>query len=94
MVLWMLSLMATIMAEVAGLVCRIYTLAVAEVELIRVLGGVMLLVALLAGVVTLGMIPIAWRLANTKPPRSMVVFASVAGAVPMIAVILQLVTRR
>lgn len=88
-VAWMLSLLSTIAAEVIGLVCRWYTVLVEPVDILTVLSGVMLFVALIAGVVTLGMIPLVLKFNKKRPPSGLIRIALVAGSLPMVALALQ-----
>lgn len=88
-VAWMLALMATVLAEVLGLACQLYTVVVEDLEVVRVLATVMLLVALLAGLITLVMIPIVLRVAEKRPPRVIVLLAVLAGSLPLAVIVLQ-----
>ncbi len=88
-VAWMLALMATVLAELLGLTCQLYTILVENLEVLRVLGTVMLFVALLAGFITLALVPIVLRVAQRRPPRSIVVFSLVVGILPLVALALQ-----
>jgi hypothetical protein len=93
-VLWMLSLLATVIAEVMGVLFRGYMLWFGETDLLKLLGGAMLFIALLAGMVTLAMTPIVLQLSRTKPPRVLVVFAGMAGILPIMAVVMQMIARQ
>lgn len=92
-VAWMLSLMATIVAEISGMLCRWYTVFVEHVELVRVLSFVLLFVALIAGVMTLVMTPIVLRVSKERPPSTIVQIAIVAGSLPLLALGLQMLQR-
>ena len=81
--------MSTITAEVIGLLCRWYTTLVEPIELLLVLSGVMLFVALVAGLITLALIPIVLRVGQTRPPASIVQVALFAGSLPMLVIGLQ-----
>lgn len=84
--------MSTLMAEALGLVCRWYTTLVEPVELLTVLSGIMLFVAVISGAMTLGMIPIVYRFNKTRPPVFIVQLAVLAGVLPMVVLILQYLT--
>lgn len=88
-VAWMLSLMATLMAEALGLICRYYTAFVEPVELLTVLSSIMLFVALIAGLVTLCMIPVVFKFSKVRPPGFIVQLAVIAGGLPVIVVVVQ-----
>lgn len=92
-VAWMLSLMSTILAEAIGLACRWYTTLVEPIELLAVLSGVMLFVALISGISTLALIPVVLRVGKTRPPGSLIQIALFAGALPMLVIGLQYVFR-
>lgn len=81
--------MATLMAEAMGLVCRWYSTFVEPVELLTVLSGIMLFVAVLSGFITLVMIPVVYRVSETRPPFFIVQVAAIAGALPIVVVLLQ-----
>ena len=81
--------MATLMAETLGLACRWYTAFVEPVELLTVLSSIMLFVALIAGMVTLVLIPVVYKFSKTRPPGFIVQLAVVAGGLPAIVVLVQ-----
>ncbi len=86
-VAWMLALMATVSAEVLGLACQLYTVIGEDHAIIRVLATVMLLVACLAGLITLVMIPIVLQVAEKRPPRVIVLLAAMAGSLPLLVIL-------
>lgn len=88
-VAWMLSLMATILAEVVGMLCRWFTVLVEANERLQLLSVVMLFVALLAGIITLVMTPVVLRLSKVRPPSAIIQLAVVAGVLPLVAVVLR-----
>ena len=88
-VAWMLALISTLMAEAIGLVCRWYTAFVEPVELLTVLSAILLLVALVSGLVTLGMIPVVYKLSSLRPPAFITQLAVLAGGLPLAVVLMQ-----
>ena len=88
-VAWSLTLLSTLAAEAMGFVCQLYVRFAEPVTLLQVLGGVMLFVALVAGVVTLLLTPLVLKLAKTRPPSSIVLTAIVAGVLPLVVVVFQ-----
>ena len=88
-VAWMLALMSTIAAEAIGLCCRWYTSFVEPVDLLTVLSGLMLLVAFVSGLVTLGMIPIVLKFSKLRPPMIVLQAAVLAGSLPIVVVAAQ-----
>lgn len=93
-VAWMLSLMSTVAAEGIGLACRWYTSLVEPVELLTVLSGVMLFVAVISGTLTLVMIPVVLKFSKARPPAIIVQIAVVAGALPILVVFLRSVLQQ
>lgn len=92
-VAWMLALVATVLAEVLGLACQLYSVLVEASDLMRVLAAVMLYVACLAGLVTLVMIPIVLHVAQHPPPRVILRVAAVAGSLPWMVIVLEQILR-
>ena len=88
-VAWMLSLMSTVTAEAIGLCCRWYTSFVEHVDLLKVLSGIMLLVAFVSGLVTLALIPIVLKFNKLRPPAIVLQTALLAGGLPIIVVVAQ-----
>ena len=88
-VAWTLALMATLAAEAIGVLCQGYVRLVEANDVVVVLGVVMLFVALVSGCVTLLLTPLTVRMAKTRPPRSLVQLAYVAGVLPLVTLVLQ-----
>lgn len=88
-VAWMLALMSTLLAEAIGLICRTYTSFVAQIDLLTVLSGILLLVAVVSGCITLIMIPIVYNFSKVKPPMFITQVAVIAGVLPLAALVLQ-----
>lgn len=84
----MLSLMATILAELVGFATRILFVWQSS-DLMRVVSSLMLLVAMVSGVATLIMTPIVLRTRRQPPPRPIVIVAIVAGVLPVLALVAQ-----
>ena len=81
--------MSTLVAEVMGFLSRLYTKLVEPNDLLTVMGAIMLFVALIAGLVTLGLTPVVLKLAKKRPPQVIVQLACVAGALPILVILLQ-----
>ena len=81
--------MATLIAEGIGLICRWYTSFVQPVELLTVLSGILLLVAVVAGTVTLIMIPVVYSFSKIRPPMFITQVAVLAGVLPLAVVVMQ-----
>jgi hypothetical protein len=84
----MLSLLATLAAEAVGVSARVVLILVGPSERARVLSATFLLVALLAGVITLALTPITLKVRRIAPPRSMVTIALIVGCLPLLTVLL------
>ena len=93
-VAWTLALMSTLTAESLGVLCQLYVRFVGENQVLLVLGAVMLFVALTSGCVTLLLTPLASRIAKTPPPKLIVQVAYLAGALPIVTLLLQYVSQR
>lgn len=84
----MLSLLATLIAEVLGILIRLLMLQRGGSDRLQVLSGTLLLVAVLAGVLTLILTPVTLRLRNIPPPYPIVVSAVVIGLIPLATVLI------
>ena len=82
-VAWMLTPFCTLIAEGIGLVCRLYATFVEPVDLLTVVSVVMLFVAMIAGLLTLGLIPVVLRVSKVRPPTAIVRLAIIAGSLPL-----------
>jgi len=88
-VAWTLALMSPLAAETIRFLSRLYTKVVEPNELLTVMGAVMLFVALVAGVITLILTPVVLKLAKKRPPSVIVQLACIAGALPILVILLQ-----
>ncbi len=87
-VAWMLSLLATLAAEGVGVGSRVWFVLAGPSERARVLSVTFLLIALLAGLITLALTPITLKVRRVAPPRSMVTIALVVGCLPLLTFLL------
>jgi hypothetical protein len=90
-VAWTLCLLATLVAEAGALLSRAYLVLFSGPLWLQVLSGVLLFVALVAGLVTLALTPMTWRLRRVPPPRAIVVVAVAAGLMPLVAVVARVI---
>lgn len=91
-VFWMLTLMATLGAELASLAGR-GLLALAEDPAdvpggVRMLPGLLLLVALVTGILCLLLTPVVYRVRSEPPPLGVTVIAALVGVSPLVALLL------
>jgi hypothetical protein len=82
-VFWMTSLLATVLAELGGLISRLVMLFVNTPPSIVLLSNVLLLVAALAGLVCLVLTPIVLRWRRVPPPLAITRFAVGASLLPL-----------
>jgi hypothetical protein len=83
-VCWMVTVMTVLMLELATVGFRWYASAHPENEPIGAFADVLYLCAALCGVLSLSLAPIVWRIRRVKPPLSIMLFAIVAAALPII----------
>lgn len=88
-VAWMLALLATGAAETAGLMTRVLLWHAEGIGRLRVqsLSAALLGIAVVAGLVTVGLTPLTLKLRRSAPPRVIVVIALVAGLLPLVTLI-------
>jgi hypothetical protein len=87
-VAWMLSLMATLAAELVGVGARIALVLLGPSDKARVLSAAFLVVALLAGLITLVLTPVTLKVRRVAPPRFVVTAAVVIGCLPLVTLML------
>ena len=82
------SAVFALMAEALGVLVQLLIWQVGVSNRLQVLSGTLLVVALVAGLVTLGLTPLTLKLRQTPPPRAIVVSAIIAGGIPAVTVLL------
>jgi hypothetical protein len=82
----MLSLLATLIAQIVGILIRLLMMQVGDSPRLRVLSGTLLLVAVLAGLTTLLLTPVTLKFRRVPPPRPIVVSAVIIGLIPLVTV--------
>ena len=85
-VAWTLSLTATVLAELAALVARVYVVAIPASELAQLLSRLLLFIAVVTGLATLSLTLPAIRIRRVAPPRAVVIIAIAVGVMPLVAV--------
>jgi hypothetical protein len=86
-VVWMLCVLATLLAEVAGGVVRLAaSWAGAEVvpQTVRILPGLMLFSALLTGSLSLILLPLAYHFRRTPPPPVVTACSATVAVLPLL----------
>ena len=88
-VAWMLSMLATIGAEVAAIVVFVWTVVASmnDESIVLRLPGILLYIALVTGIVCLILIPIAQKVRRKPAPSGITICALVVGVAPMVTVL-------
>jgi len=87
-VAWMLSLMSTVAAECGGISVRLLVMMNDASERLQVLSTTLLLVAFIAGGITVILTPVVSRLRRVPPPKAIVIVAYTMGVVPLATLVL------
>jgi hypothetical protein len=91
-VVWMLTCLSTAAAMLMVLAFRLliieFPVAAGQRHPLAAVAGVLLLVALLTGVLCLGLTPLVYRVRRTRPPVAITAAAVLIGAAPMVTMIL------
>ncbi|MBN02242.1 MAG: hypothetical protein CMJ77_24325 [Planctomycetaceae bacterium] len=87
-VAWMLSLLSTVAAECGGILVRLLIMANDASERLQVLSTTLLLVAFIAGGITVILTPVVSRLRRVAPPKAIVIVAYTMGVVPLATLVL------
>jgi len=90
-VVWMLTCMSTAAAMLMVLAFRLliigFPVAAGQRHPLAAVAGVLLFVALMTGVLCLGLTPLVYRVRRTRPPRAVTVGAVLIGAAPIVTLI-------
>jgi hypothetical protein len=91
-VLWMLTVLSSLAAEVGALSCilamRLWPVVAGEPDLRKVMTGALLLAASVTGVLSLAMTPLVWRLRPIKPPLAILIAAVLVGIAPLVTLVI------
>jgi hypothetical protein len=82
-VFWVTSLLATVLAEAAGLAARLVIVLIEPFEPIALLSNLLLLIAAVTGAICLGMTPVVLRVREVPPPPAITRFAVAASILPI-----------
>lgn len=85
---WMLTLLATVVAELAALASRLVVVLIQPIEPLVLLSSLLLLVALITGLLCLALIPAVLHVRQVPPPAAITKFAIIAGALPAATILL------
>jgi len=89
---WMLAVMAVTAADIAaGLTYAMRLFGNPPGGLIM-FSNVCLFVGMILGLVAIGLVPVVLRMRKYPPPQSVVAFAIIVGAAPILAVIAQMIS--
>jgi hypothetical protein len=89
-VVWMLTILSSLAAELAMLACLALSRWAASEgpNLARTAAGALLLAALVTGVLCLVLTPVVWRIRRIKPPLAIVAAAVLVGLAPLATLII------
>lgn len=87
-VAWMLAMLSALLSEVLGILIRLLSVQFGASHRLELLSNVLLLVALVAGLVTLVLTPITLHVRSIRPPSVITISAVVIGAIPLVTVVL------
>jgi len=88
-VVWMLHVVTAFACQVVGALARLAYLWVSDHPLLGVLAGFMLLASLVAGTVSLLLLPVVWRARRVPPPTGILVVAIGVGVMPWLILLYQ-----
>ena len=87
---WMLSVVTALACEMVAALAALYLKAVDSTAVtLGVFAGFMLFAALVIGIVSLVMLPLVLWKRSVPPPRGVTALAIVAGAAPLVVVLLR-----
>lgn len=90
-VLWMLTLLCSLAADLGGTACfgfaRYWPAPAGQPPLMQMMATSLLLVALVTGVLCLALTPLVWRLRRVKPPLAIVLVAVLVGVAPIVTLV-------
>jgi len=88
-VFWVVTVLTVMLTNVLAIAAHFYQLANPDAELIALLKGLMLFSGSLVGLVSLVVLPILYRVRQSRPPRGLAVFGACAAAAPILALLVQ-----
>lgn len=92
-VAWMLSTLACLMAESVWIVSALWIQAAVEDPQrhpLIIVPDMMRLVAVCTGILALILLPFVLRVRQTPPPRAIIIFSIIVGALPLTATLVRL----
>ena len=91
-VLWMLTILSSLAAEVGALSCflamRIWPVIAGDPDRRKVMIGALLLAASVTGLLSLALTPLVWRLRPIKPPLAILIAAVLVGMAPFVTLVI------
>ena len=88
-VVWMLHFVTAFACQVVGALARLAYLWLANHPLLGMLAGFMLLASLVAGTITLLLIPVVLRMRRAAPPTGILIVAIAVGLLPWMTLLYQ-----
>ena len=81
---WMLSFLATALAELVAIAVQGFTVFFQASDTIRLLADWLLFTAVVSGIVTLLLTPVTLQVREVRPPQLIITLAVVVGASPLL----------
>ena len=88
-VTWMMTVVTALICELGTVASTWYVRLRPESERIAILAGVLMFAALVIGLMSLGLLVSVVRRRQVPPPLGIIVFATVVGAAPLLAMLLR-----
>jgi hypothetical protein len=82
---WTVSVTAVFLADLVTVAAYLYARWHPGVPAARAFGAIMLVSACVMGLVSLALLPVAWRIRPVRPPLGYAVFAGSVAAAPLVA---------
>ena len=83
-VFWTTSVLATVLGEVGGLATRAVMVFSGTYPALELLSGLLLMIASITGLMSLGLLPLVYRWRRQPPPWAIVRFSIVAAILPFV----------
>jgi hypothetical protein len=91
-VAWTLATLTAAACDVGALATRLIYAAQPALVLVGAVAGVLLFSALVAGIATLVLTPLVYRVRRVSPPRAFTIFAVIVAVCPIVGAVLSTLT--
>ena len=89
-VAWTVSVTAVFMANLVTIAAHFYRLSNPDSKAAAAFEAIMLLSACVMGLASLALLPVVWRVRQTKPPQGFAVFAGSVAVAPLLVALVRL----